>query len=174
MTSGQTNSIYCPHCGTGNEPNASICDRCGERVYRPNVNQPPPLGLAGVRQVQRSKRSPRVLLRQLWPLDGIGRQDLTGRGHVAKPGHRTASDVSPNHKARSACASAPNAGAAGQRCHPEVSPADAGVAKFYRLGCRKRVWGSRRRTARIVKGIQLGGLFSWAQSGVCSTRCGSA
>jgi hypothetical protein len=46
MTSGQTNSIYCPHCGTGNEPNASICDRCGERVYRPNVDQPPPLGLA--------------------------------------------------------------------------------------------------------------------------------
>ena len=46
MTSGQTNSIYCAHCGTGNEPNASICDRCGERVYRPNVDQPPPLGLA--------------------------------------------------------------------------------------------------------------------------------
>ena len=46
MTSGQTNSIYCAHCGTGNEPNASICNRCGERVYRPNVDQPPPLGLA--------------------------------------------------------------------------------------------------------------------------------
>ena len=46
MTSGQTNSIYCAHCGTGNELYASICDRCGERVYRPNVNQPPPLGLA--------------------------------------------------------------------------------------------------------------------------------
>ena len=45
MTSGQTNSIYCAHCGTGNKLYASICDRCGERVYRPNVDQPPPLAL---------------------------------------------------------------------------------------------------------------------------------
>ena len=34
MTSGQTSSIFCAHCGTGNKHDAFMCDRCGERVYR--------------------------------------------------------------------------------------------------------------------------------------------
>ena len=45
MTSGQTSSVFCSHCGTRNEPDAYMCDRCGERVYRPNIDQSPPLGL---------------------------------------------------------------------------------------------------------------------------------
>ena len=46
MTSDHTSSIFCSHCGTRNGPDAYMCDRCGERVYRPNADQPPPLGLA--------------------------------------------------------------------------------------------------------------------------------
>ena len=46
MTSGPNKSIFCAHCGTGNKADAFMCDRCGERVYRPNADQPPPLGLA--------------------------------------------------------------------------------------------------------------------------------
>lgn len=46
MTSGHTSSIFCAHCGTRNRADAFMCDRCGERVYRPNADQPPPLGLA--------------------------------------------------------------------------------------------------------------------------------
>ena len=46
MTSGPTSSIFCAHCGTRNKHDAYMCDRCGERVYRPNADQPPPLGLA--------------------------------------------------------------------------------------------------------------------------------
>ena len=46
MTSGPTSSIFCAHCGTRNQHDAYMCDRCGERVYRPNADQPPPLGLA--------------------------------------------------------------------------------------------------------------------------------
>ena len=46
MTSAQASSIFCPHCGTRNKPDAYVCDRCGERIYRPNADQPPPLGLA--------------------------------------------------------------------------------------------------------------------------------
>ena len=46
MTSGPTSSIFCAHCGTRNRTDAFMCDRCGERVYRPNADQPPPLGLA--------------------------------------------------------------------------------------------------------------------------------
>ncbi len=38
--------IFCPHCGTRNKHDAYMCDRCGERVYRPCADQPPPLGLA--------------------------------------------------------------------------------------------------------------------------------
>ena len=38
--------IFCPHCGTRNKHDAYMCDRCGERVYRPRADQPPPLGLA--------------------------------------------------------------------------------------------------------------------------------
>ncbi len=46
MTSGPTSSIFCAHCGTRNKADAYMCDRCGERVYRPNADQPPPLGFA--------------------------------------------------------------------------------------------------------------------------------
>lgn len=38
--------IHCPHCGTRNKHGAYGCNRCGERLYRPNRDEPPPLGLA--------------------------------------------------------------------------------------------------------------------------------
>ena len=46
MTSGPTSSIFCAHCSTRNTADAYMCDRCGERVYRPDPDHPPPLGFA--------------------------------------------------------------------------------------------------------------------------------
>ena len=42
---GTSDSRFCAHCGTENKKSAYACDRCGERIYLPDVNSPPPLGL---------------------------------------------------------------------------------------------------------------------------------
>ncbi len=39
------NSVYCAHCGTENVKDAHSCDRCGEKIYFPDPQKPPPLGL---------------------------------------------------------------------------------------------------------------------------------
>lgn len=42
--SHQEDNIYCMHCGTINIAGEYACDRCGERIYIPDPNRPPPLG----------------------------------------------------------------------------------------------------------------------------------
>ncbi|MBM3957711.1 MAG: zinc ribbon domain-containing protein [Gemmatimonadetes bacterium] len=39
--------MYCAHCGTENEAGAYACLRCGERLYAPDTEHAPPLGLVG-------------------------------------------------------------------------------------------------------------------------------
>lgn len=44
--SGPNETIYCPHCGTKNAPSLYSCSRCGERLFLPSADAPPPMGLA--------------------------------------------------------------------------------------------------------------------------------
>ncbi len=44
--SGPNDTIYCPHCGTKNALSLYSCLRCGERLFLPNPDAPPPMGLA--------------------------------------------------------------------------------------------------------------------------------
>lgn len=44
--SGPNGTIYCPHCGTKNALSLYSCARCGERLFLPNADAPPPMGLA--------------------------------------------------------------------------------------------------------------------------------
>lgn len=41
---------FCAHCGTENSKDVYSCDRCGERIYLPDINLPPPLGLVECQQ----------------------------------------------------------------------------------------------------------------------------
>jgi ribosomal protein L40E len=37
--------VFCAHCGTQNDTDAYSCERCGEHIYQPDADRPPPLGL---------------------------------------------------------------------------------------------------------------------------------
>ena len=156
MTSGQTNSIYCAHCGTGNEPNASICDRCGERVYRPNVDQPPPLGLAACGKCNDANEAQAFYCvncgHSMESAVRISPEGATSSSRAAEQPQTSRRITKPDPPAPQRRTPEPRASVVTQK---SVRP--QGVAEFDRFGCRKRVWGSRRRTARIAEGIQLGG-----------------
>ncbi len=44
-TTKSNDSHFCAHCGTENGKDVFSCDRCGERIYLPDPNLPPALGL---------------------------------------------------------------------------------------------------------------------------------
>lgn len=37
--------VFCAHCGTENPEGAYSCDRCGEKIYFPDPQKPPPMGI---------------------------------------------------------------------------------------------------------------------------------
>ncbi len=45
QTGQEPSSTFCSHCGTQNDSDAYSCERCGELIYQPDPNRPPPLGL---------------------------------------------------------------------------------------------------------------------------------
>jgi hypothetical protein len=49
-TMKQNDSRFCAHCGTKNPKELYSCDRCGERIYLPDPNAPPALGLVECQQ----------------------------------------------------------------------------------------------------------------------------
>lgn len=44
---GSPDCIFCMHCGTEGTVGAYACVRCGERLYFPDPDHPPPLGYVG-------------------------------------------------------------------------------------------------------------------------------
>ena len=56
-TTEESGGLYCAHCGTFAEEGQTGCARCGEHVYVPNPNLPPPLGYAACRNCSTANES---------------------------------------------------------------------------------------------------------------------